>query len=469
MWRLCLCATLSVPRLETHFANEPETSSERHAHHTGSSNVTAAPPYNGTSTGDLRLLMRPGHPGFLDLPWSEPLDRWADDRCVDVAAGIHRHVVRFVDIDGGLYALKELPQRIAEREYRVLRRMAEEQMPVVEVVGIAHRRGLEDVVITRYLEYSLPFRTLFSHRRPMAEDDADPHSISGLHRRLLDAMTLLLARLHLTGFYWGDCSLSNTLFRRDAGALAAYIVDVETGDWHAELSPGQRRADLEIAQLNVVGGLMDLQMQLDLPPDPDPVEFAERLGRQYDHLWSELTSEVLVGADERYRIDARLRRLNDLGFDVDEVELEATDDGHRLRVRTSVAEQGHHSRRLLQLTGLHAQENQARSLLNDLTNFRAGIEQRTGRPLPEAVAAYRWLDDVFAVVVAAIPDELTSRLEPVEVFHEVIEHKWYLSERNGCDVGLERALESYLTSVLPQSATEQRVLTDASEGWIGWG
>lgn len=419
----------------------------------------------------LRLLTRPGHPDFLDLPWTEPLEQWRDDRCVTVAAGIHRHVVRFVDIAGRLYALKELPARIAEREYRVLRRMAEEGMPVVEAVGIAHRPGLEDVIITKYLEYSLPFRVLFTHRRPVAESEDDPHSVAGLHRRLLDAMTLLLVRLHLAGFYWGDCSLSNTLFRRDAGALAAYIVDVETGDWHATLTSGQRQADLEVAQLNVAGGLMDLQAELDLPPEPDPVESAERLGHQYSQLWAELTDEVHIGLDERYRIDARLRRLNELGFDVDEVELEATDGGHRLRVRTSVAEQGHHQRRLLELTGLQAQENQARSLLNDLTNFKAAAERDEGRSITDAVAAYRWVREVYQEIVDAIPQEHQARLEPVEVFHEVIEHKWYLSEREGADVGIARALRSYLDSVLPVSATEQRLLADAREreGWVGWG
>jgi hypothetical protein len=418
---------------------------------------------------DLRLLVRPGHPDFLDLPWTRPLDTWDDERCVNVAAGIHRHVVRFVDIDGVLYALKELPERVAEREYRILRRMAEEKMPVVEAVGIVHRRGLEDVVLTRYLEYSLPFRALFTHRRPAAEDETDPHSVSGLHRRLLDAMTLLLVRLHLAGFYWGDCSLSNTLFRRDAGALAAYIVDVETGDWHARLSQGQRQADLEIAQLNVAGGLMDLQAQLGLPPEPDPVESAERLGEQYVQLWAELNDDVHIGLDERYLIDARLRRLNELGFDVDEVELEAAGDGHRLRVRTSVTEQGHHRRRLMELTGLPAQENQARSLLNDLTNLRAALERDEGRPVPEAVAAYRWLAEVYQKVVDAIPAEHRARLEPVEVFHEVIEHKWYLSEKEGGDVGFERALRSYLDSVLPRSADERQLVVDSNPGFIGWG
>jgi hypothetical protein len=418
---------------------------------------------------DLRLVTRPGHPDFLDLPWSQPLGEWSDDRVVEVTTGIHRHVVRFVNKAGGLYALKELPPRLADREYHMLRQMAEAGLPVVEIVGVAHRRGLEHVLITRYLEYSLPYRLLFTHRRPAVEAASDPHSLEGLHSRLLDALSLLLVRIHLAGFYWGDCSLSNTLFRRDAGALAAYIVDLETGDWHPELSVGQRHTDLEIAQLNVAGGLMDVQAQLDLPPEPDPAESAERLAERYAQLWAELTKDVVIGVDERYRIEARLRRLNELGFDVDEVELESTDTGDRLRVGTRVAEQGHHRRRLLQLTGLQAQENQARSLLNDLTNFRASVERDEGRPLPEAVAAYRWLHEVFQKVVDAIPEEHHARLEPVEVFHEVIEHKWYLSEKEGQDVGIDRALASYLSSVLPQTPVEKEVLTRPSEGWIGFG
>ena len=418
---------------------------------------------------DLRLVIRPGHPDFLDLPWSEPLDTWEDDRLVEVAIGLHRHVVRFVNIGGALYALKELPSRLALREYQVLRRLAEDQLPVVEVAGVARRSQLEDVLITRYLEFSLPYRLLFTHRRPMVEDRSDSDNIAGLHQRLLDALTLLLVRMHLSGFYWGDCSLSNTLFRRDAGALAAYVVDVETGDWHPELTSGQRYADLEVAQLNVAGGLMDLQAQLELPPVPDPVETAERLALRYHQLWTELTEVVVIGVDERYRIEARLRRLNELGFDVDEVELKATEAGNQLVLRTSVAEQGYHRRRLLELTGLQAQENQARSLLNDLANFRAGIEHHEGRPAPEAVAAYRWLLDVYERVITSIPPEHQGKLEPMELFHEVIEHKWYLSEKEGADVGVDRALASYLADVLARSPAEREVLTDENEGWIGFG
>lgn len=50
-------------------------------------------------------------------------------------------------------------------------------------------------------------------------------SLERYRDHLLDAISGLLVQLHLAGTFWGDCSLSNTLFRRDAGALQAYLVD----------------------------------------------------------------------------------------------------------------------------------------------------------------------------------------------------------------------------------------------------
>ncbi len=425
----------------------------------------------GTDAG-LRILARPGHPDFLDLPWDQPLLDWQDERLVQVARGVHRHVVRFVNYDGRIYALKEMPARLAEREYRMLRKMAEEELPVVEAVGVVARSGsgdrpLEHVLITRYLDYSLPYRTLFLHRA----SDSGP-DVEGLSSKLLDALAMLLVRLHLAGFFWGDCSLSNTLFRRDAGALAAYCVDLETGEWHNELTDGQRKTDLEITEMNVAGGLMDLQAQIGLPPEPDPIAIAADLVRRYEALWHELTTEELIGPDERFKIEARMRRLNELGFDVDEMELVRTAEGDRIIMRTSVSEQGHHRHRLFALTGLQAQENQARSLLNDIANFRAAIEQQAGHQLPEQVVAYRWLTEIFEPTVAAIPAELRGKLEAAEVFHEIIEHKWFLSEQAGQDVGITEAVASYLSSVLPGVPDEQLVLADEEDeelGWMGFG
>lgn len=413
----------------------------------------------------MRIRTRPGHPDFLDLPWDTPLEEWSHERVVEVARGVHRHVVQFVDYDGALYALKELPARIAEREYRMLRRMDEESLPVVEVVGtVSRERGLEDVLITRYLDYSLPYRTLF------ARVSRETRDVRGLSDRLLDSLVMLLVRLHLAGFSWGDCSLNNTLFRRDAGALAAYVVDAETGEWHPALSAGQRQADLDITVLNVAGGLMDVQAEFDLPPDPDPAEVVEDLTSRYDKLWAELTQDAVIDRGDRHAVETRMRRLNELGFDVDEVELIGAEDGDHVTLRTLVAEAGHHRRRLLSLTGLDAQENQARSLLNDMANFRAHIEREAGRQMADTVAAYRWLSEIFEPAIAAIPAEHRAKREAAELFHEIIEHKWLVSERQGHDVGIDEAIASYIETVLPSEPQERTLLdVDVAEGWVGYG
>jgi hypothetical protein len=249
---------------------------------------------------------------------------------------------------------------------------------------------------------------------------------------------------------WGDCSLSNTLFRLDAGALSAYLVDAETAELHPTLSNGQRDYDVAMARERVGGELLDLQAGGLISDELDAIEFVDELARRYEALWAELTSEeVLRPEEQRYRIGERVRRLNELGFDVDEIELVEAGEGSRLRLTTRVAEPGHHRRLLFARTGLDVQEKQARRLLADIASFRGYLEQTTRRPVPEAVAANRWLEEIYQPVIAAIPAGLRGRLDDAEVFHEILEHRWFLSEAAGKDIGTTSAANDYLASVLP--------------------
>jgi Domain of unknown function (DUF4032)/Lipopolysaccharide kinase (Kdo/WaaP) family len=396
----------------------------------------------------MRFIFAPPAPdsaGLLTLPWTTPLEDWDDPWLVAPrGAGLHRHVVRFVSEGGALWVVKELSEHLARREYRLLRRLADLGIPAVEVVGVAIDRGpdMDAALVTRYLDFSTTYRALFSQQR-------------GLHprTRLVDAQVELLVRLHVSGFFWGDCSLSNTLFRLDAGGLAAYVVDVETSELHPSLSDGQREHDVELAGERIAGELFDLEASGTLATDVDPLGMAADLTARYRALWDELTGEWEVApGEERQRVAERIGRLNDLGFDVDEVELVAGGPGGqaRLRVTTRVREPGHHRALLYRRTGLVAQENQARRLLNDLASFRAWLESTAGAPVPEVVAANRWLAEVYDPVVQAIPAHLAGKLDPVEVFHEVLEHRWLMSERAGRDIGTRQAALSYLESILPE-------------------
>ena len=386
---------------------------------------------------------------LLDLPWEMPLEQWPSDQLVALPRGISRHVVRFVRSKGRVYAVKEVGQHSALREYRLLRDLERLDVPSVEAVGIVDGRTgpsgeqLETALITRHLQFSLPYRALFS--QTLRPDTAV---------RLLDALSVLLARLHSEGFYWGDCSLSNTLFRRDAGAFAAYLVDAETGELHGTLSQGQRRYDLEIAHGNIIGELLDLQAGGLLDDNIDPIATGDDVIARYASLWAELTESEVIRMDERHRIAARVQRLNSLGFDVEELTISTEGGSSTVRIQPKVVDAGHHSRRLLRLTGLDVEENQARRLLNDLDAYRTAVLADRD----DEVAAHEWLANVFQPVVLAVPKDLRGKLEQAELFHEVLEHRWFLSEAAGRDVGLPAAVSSYVKEILPAKPDERAVL-----------
>jgi hypothetical protein len=349
--------------------------------------------------------------------------------------------VRFVKLRGHVYAVKETREPIALGEYRLLRDLDRLGLPCVEAVAVVTGRGetaegdeIEPALITRHLSYSQPYRALFS--RGLRADSVP---------KLIDALVVLLTRLHLSGFYWGDCSLSNTLFRRAAGEFVAYLVDAETGELHPQLSNGQRAHDLEIATSNLFAEILDLQAGGQLSESLDPYETVTFLGSQYEALWQELRGPEVFQTGEMWRIEQRIRRLNELGFDVDELDVVTDWDGATVRIEPKVVEAGHHRRRLQELTGLDVEDNQARRLLADLDAYVAANELHDEeRP----VVAHRWLTEVFEPVVRLVPRELFGKLEGAEIFHEVLEHRWYLSEEAGQEVDIFDAAKSYVDDVL---------------------
>jgi tRNA A-37 threonylcarbamoyl transferase component Bud32 len=377
---------------------------------------------------------------MVTLPWHLSLEEWADDVVVPLPRGISRHIVRIVRVGQDVYAVKQTRQHMANREYRLLRDLRRLGLPTVEPVGVVSgrtdRQGeeIEPALVTQHLQYSLPYRSLFSHGLPQ---DSLP--------KILDALVVLLVRLHLAGFFWGDVSLSNVLFRRSAGEFAAYLVDAETGELHETLTRGQRSHDLDVALTNIYGELLDLQAGGLLSESVEADTIIETVEERYDGLWTELTGTDEFTTDEIWRIEQRVQRLNELGFDVDELDIVTDWDGSSIRVQPKVVEANHHARELQRLTGLDVEDNQARRLLNDLTAFTAhhdlGHESRS-------IVAHRWLTNVYEPITAMVPAQLRGKLEPAEVFHEILEHRWFLSEQEGQPVRTRDAARSYIDNVL---------------------
>jgi hypothetical protein len=383
------------------------------------------------------------------LPWNQSLELWPEDPLLAEKRGISRHIVRLVrstnDPESEVYAVKETVAEFANREYKILRELKQLDAPSVQSIAVIEGRTDNDgeelpcALVTRFLPYSLPYRVLLSGKDVTAEDVT----------LMANALALLLVRLHLLGFWWGDCSLSNTLFRRDAEAYAAYLVDAETGEFQKSLSDGQREHDLEIAHFNVAAELEDLALSGVLYPGMDPIRASNALIKRYHRLWAALKERQVLDPNDRHAVERAMRQLHDLGFAVEEVsvQLEAGDEtSGKLYFQPKLVAAGYHKNRLRELMGLDTEELQAKRLLASFDRFR-GREKSPKPPMQES--ARRWLEEVFNPTVALIPDALLGRIEVAQFFHETLEHRWYLSEKAGYDVGLEFAAKSYVNEILP--------------------
>jgi hypothetical protein len=61
-------------------------------------------------------------------------------------------------------------------------------------------------------------------------------------------------------------------------------------------------------------------------------------------------------------------------------------------------------------------------------------------------------------VIRSIPRDLRGKLEPAEVFHQVLEHRWFMSQRQNRDVPLAEALNSYVEDILRHRRDEAALL-----------
>jgi hypothetical protein len=394
----------------------------------------------------LQIVASRPDPAIVSLPWSTPLEEWSEDLVVPLPRGLSRHVVRIVRLGRRTYAIKETQAPIAFKEYRLLRDLQRLGLPAVTPQGVVTGRvddqgeELPSALMTEHLRFSLPYRSLFAHGLSAENLPA-----------LVDAIVVLLVRLHLAGFYWGDVSLSNVLFRRAAGEFAAYLVDAETGELHDSVGDRMREHDVEVGCENVFAELMDLQASGDVGTEVDSRAVIGRLREQYDALWAELTRVEEFSTGEMWRIEQRIERLNDLGFDVDELDIVTDFDGDQVRIQPKVVELGHHCRELQALTGMNVEDNQARRLLNDIASFTAHYD--LGRE-DKHLVANKWLTEIFEPIMAMIPTEARGKLEPAEIYHEILVHRWYLSERAGHEVDIFETARDYIDHVLTTKPDE---------------
>jgi hypothetical protein len=387
------------------------------------------------------LTVRPGHPDFFDLPWEKSIADWGCARFVELPRGLSRHEVRFVSYEQGVYVIKEMPRRAARREYDILRALEDKDVSTAVPVAIIEGRYLDPgaersaAIITRYLDFSFSYLELLQGP-----------GFGARRAQMLDAFAGLLVELHLIGCFWGDCSLANVLYRHDADAIETIMIDGETAAIHESLSDGQRREDLEIMIINVAGGMADIAASQSIPIEEADLTLGEDIAERYRALWSELNDTQLIGPEERYKITEKLQRLNDLGFDVDEVSLVSTPAGDRLHMKITVGERNFHSARLRGFTGIDALDRQARQILSDLHYYQA--QNGAFTPADKAVSAMRWRVGVFEPLLERLRTIPTVN-DPLQSYCELLHHRYVKSVECGHDIGTEAALTSWLTANMP--------------------
>lgn len=407
----------------------------------------------------LELRLRVTSPELLALPWTRPLASWQPDEVAlrELPVGPSRHLVRFVEADHQLWALKELPARTASREYAALRRMEHLALAAVRPAGVVGSGdGDRAVLVTHFLQGAWQYRRLLLRV---------PATMRTHRSRLFDALAVLLVDLHRHGIYWGDCSLANTLFRRDGPSLSAWLVDAETAEFHPRLSDGQRTGDLDIMVENVAGGLLDVAATREEPTElwPGILDDAVSIARRYEQLWALLHDEPIIGLEDHYEIERRVRALNEAGFALDEVRLESTVPGaEQVRLKVAVAGRRYHAEQLHRLTGLEVGEGRARVLLNDLRSFHTRLQHESGTEVDEATAARHWMREEYEPGSTAAHRALGHRGDASQAYCDLLEVRWLLSEDAGVDVGDGPALTALARRATPPESAAELSFVDAA-------
>lgn len=366
------------------------------------------------------------------------MKEWARPNRIRLPKGISRHEVRYFQYPQGIYVVKELSERAAQQDYDALKILENYGARAVRPVGIVEKRHPDPeaeesaALITEYAPFSFSYRELISGP-----------GFGPRRAQMLNAFAELLVELHLIGVYWGDCSLNNVLYRYDADAIETIMVDGETAEiYEGEmLSSGRREEDIQIMIENVAGGMADIAAEAGVDMDEADLFLGEDIANRYRALWAEVSSEEVIQEDESYKIEERVRKINALGFHVDEVDLVAAPGGSKVKVKLKVGGRSYHSDRLKEIVGIDALENQARQILSDLYHYQAVNGGNTARP--RSVLSIQWRANEFEPMIELLR-AMDDLADPVQSYCDILHHRYLMSEGVGHDVGTETAFKDWI-------------------------
>jgi hypothetical protein len=83
-------------------------------------------------------------------------------------------------------------------------------------------------------------------------------------------------------------------------------------------------------------------------------------------------------------------------------------------------------------------------MLNEIRELRAEMSRERNQSVSLSGAAYSWKGQRFATATARLAPVIGDGADAAQVYCQVLEHKWFLSEKARRDVGIVGAIEDYL-------------------------
>lgn len=353
------------------------------------------------------------------LPWHVPLDTWQDHGVllIPVKCGISRHIVRFVENGGRRFAIKETTSESAKRELASYEVLMRRNIPTIVPAGVIVRDDGVGVVqtpigtqpekretgylVTELMEKVIPDSLLF--RRGFSTEN---------RQRIWDAVIHLFVQLHSNGIYWGDASLANMLihFRTEPvpqlgrrTILRAILADAETVEIHPAISDRLRIADIDFFLESMLWTEADLKA-------------------------SGILRDPLVTLDDQQYLLRRYKERFAVEQEMQSFELVTAIDVDRLM-------------------GNFDAKGYGKLLLQHIQEHKWYMSERMGKEVPLTEAASDWYGSVFKPVCKifndyGLPDHFPDKTAS-SLYVEIMEHKYFMSQRERCDVGLVPALKDF--------------------------
>lgn len=369
---------------------------------------------------NLRFFIPPVYgTHLLPLPWHSSLDAWGDSGIsfIPVKSGLSRHVVRFIESGEKRFAVKETSLESAQREFANYVQLVKREIPTLIPVGVVSRyEGTEIVstkvgqqpqvrdtgyIVTELMEKVIPDSFLF--KRGFTKENRN---------KIWDAVIRLFIQLHSRGIYWGDASLANMLIRFETEVvpelgkrtlLTAILADAETVEIHPAISDSLRMADVEFFLESMLWTEADLRAS-GIVRDPMITERDQ--------------AYIMASYKGRFAVEQEIASFELVThIDVDK------------------------------LLGNFDVKGYGKLLLQHIQEHKWYVSERKGREVTLIEAAEDWYKEIFKPVCKIFHDQGLLEFFPDKtassLYVEIMEHKYFMSEREKKDVGLVAALEDY--------------------------